>query len=283
MEEGSSSAPILTLHREIIKTFVKKERLGNLYLYMLHRQGKTKVGDLDRQSLTLIRNILESRMVGTALERVIDLALPARIGNEWTRQEYIRGKWADVTTLSSKDWRGKIFPKLALTSLKCGIELTQNESRTYFRLLNKLTNVRHKSAMLRFIHGEFYSASRLHRFGLSETPLCEHCQEIETINHKLIECTPIRQLWETLVEISNDLDIVRNPEHNLVRNAIGATVVANSTLLTLNCELLTNVMRRNFERPPNYTDYIKRMIQNLIIKETSKKIKGDFIRLLNGD
>jgi len=127
--------------------------------------------------------------------------------------------------------------------------------------------------MLRFIHGEYYSASRLHRFGLINTPFCNRCQALETVNHRLMECRPIRELWGELIDLSHNLDIVRNPQNDLLRNVTGAINVPSIPLLTLNCELLTNIMRRYFEPPHNAAEYVKLITRSLIRKEQNEKTK----------
>jgi len=134
--------------------------------------------------------------------------------------------------------------------------------------------------MLRFLHGESYSGSRLQRFGLRDTPYCERCQELETINHRLVECEPIRSLWDAVTDRTNSLDILRNPNHDAIRNAVGAISKASLTLLTINCELLVNVMRMDFVATRNSRSYVNGLIKAVIKKENNQVIKRDLIALL---
>ena len=129
-------------------------------------------------------------------------------------------------------------------------------------------------------HGEYYSGSRLHRFGLKDNPFCERCQELDTINHRLVECQPIKNLWDALTESTNRLDILRNLNHDTIRNAIGAISKSSTALLTINCELLTNVMRKDFLATRNPHNFISNLIKSVLRKENNEKVKRDLISLL---
>ena len=123
--------------------------------------------------------------------------------------------------------------------------------------------------MLRFVHGDIYSKERLFRFGMAESPLCEHCNEVETINHKILECTQAQSFWRELATLTNrgrmplDIDF-----------AVGAYEGCDKAELTLHTELITRLIRNTrSEQLPNL--FIRSMIKTL-----QKKEKGEIKRSL---
>ena len=110
--------------------------------------------------------------------------------------------------------------------------------------LKKLTSTRHKNILLRLVHGDIFSNSRLCRFGLRPTANCANCPEpIETIQHRIRECPKAIEAW-------NKLDIAKRAlgYHNLsdlsIENLVGAKDRLNKVELALNAELLVKLTSR---------------------------------------
>ena len=113
--------------------------------------------------------------------------------------------------------------------------------------------------MLRAIHGDIYSQERLFRFGLSDTPNCETCGEIETINHKILECEYAATRWEALASI---IHVTANPAE--INFAMGAHESCSLATLTIHAELIARLIRKH--RPTHVAplEYVKNMIETLI-------------------
>ena len=58
-----------------------------------------------------------------------------------------------------------------------------------------------KLSMLQYkiIHNILPHGSWLHEMNLSESPLCEHCNELETLTHMLVNCTAVWDFWNIVL------------------------------------------------------------------------------------
>ena len=106
-----------------------------------------------------------------------------------------RGQLVELSGLSSKEIRELRTKNEALCLFKNGLIVTPNVGADWFNKIKKLTSVRHQSMFLRALHGEIYTKSRLFRFGLIDNPTCTRCDEIETLDHKIIECDYATRIW----------------------------------------------------------------------------------------
>jgi hypothetical protein len=273
------------IRQSLITSFVKKECRGNLHLFMLNRRGVLRVGELDRRNLNLIKNIIDGQGARDAISNAIDLNLAGRRTDLWFRMAFINAKWKDMTTLTSKEFRNMLFPKRAIQEFKCGLTLSEGESLSYFRQLNKITGIRNRCAVLRFIHGDYYSGSRLFKFRLKDTPFCEYCNELETVNHKIFECQPVKDLWTHVIENSSKLDVQIAPSDTLIKKIVGSISVTNVAMLTLHSEVIMKIMSKDFVCPlgDNRKTLVKNIIRAITIKESKSKIRDELYSLLTVD
>ena len=130
------------------------------------------------------------------------------------------------------------------------------------RVLNTLNSTVHKNALLRFIHGDIYSKERQFRFGLSDNPLCETCGEIETIDHKIIECDYANNLWQALARLTGET--INQIDCNYVTGSYGEP---SKALLTIHAEIIGLLIRNRRIPNVNPGEYIRKIILNLTKKE----------------
>ena len=68
-----------------------------------------------------------------------------------------------------------------------------------------------------------------------DDPFCDHCGEIETIQHLFLECEPVRQFWNGLVERINPKLEVRQRfninKKNVIFGSLTASPIANFIVL----------------------------------------------------
>ena len=57
----------------------------------------------------------------------------------------------------------------------------------------------------KIIHNILPYGSWLHKINLSESPLCERCNELETLTHVLANCTDVRDFWNILLTWWNSI------------------------------------------------------------------------------
>ena len=99
---------------------------------------------------------------------------------------------------------------------KLGPVLTPGELLSWTKQLLKLTSTRHKNILLRVMHGDIFSNSRLNKFGLRDSSECPNCLEpIETIQHKIAECPKARETWNHLETIKEKLNLNRLTDHTI--------------------------------------------------------------------
>jgi len=55
---------------------------------------------------------------------------------------------------------------------------------------------------LKILYKDVYSNERRYRFGISDTPICETCGLVESVQHQLFECSNAKRFWTTLKELT---------------------------------------------------------------------------------
>jgi len=86
-----------------------------------------------------------------------------------------------------------------------------------------------------------HSNERLHKFGLIDSPRCNNCNEqIESINHKLIECPAAKLIWTKIKALKDSLLM----EMELPVTMEGALGLDNKDKISLaiNAEVLTKII-----------------------------------------
>ena len=133
---------------------------------------------------------------------------------------------------------------------KLGPIMTMAEVLSWTTRLSKLTSTRHKNILLRLVHGDIFSNSRLARFGLRQDANCANCPEQnETILHKVKECCKAAEAWKLLEEAKRSLRLNTLTDLSL-ENLIGAKDRVNKIELALQAELIHRLTSRNITYHP---------------------------------
>ena len=134
--------------------------------------------------------------------------------------------------------------------LKLGIILTPGELLSWTLRIKKLTSTRHKNILLRTVHGDIFSNSRLFKFGLKDDPKCCNCPEpIETVIHKIAECPKAIEAWSKLEVIKRRLKL-SNLSDLTIENLVGAKDRLTKIELALQAELIIKLTSRNEQYCP---------------------------------
>ena len=171
----------------------------------------------------------------------------------------------NLSTKSLREARCTEADKL-ICMYKIGLILTPGEVLSWTGKIRKLTSVRHRSTLLRIAHGEIYSNSRLYRFGLIDSPKCENCDcQLETIEHKIIECQAAKNSWRELNRFKLKLNLRVGP---ITLEEIMGTRVDEKDKLTLafNAELLQVIISQGGKKyDPKIV--VKGVLQTILINE----------------
>ena len=231
-------------------------RFRNKKLGLKHRHDK--IGEilnenLDHPILKKIYNWMHPNNLNR-VRSVVDMSNP--------QMDYkylpIRGKITDASKLSSKQIRSaltnnpKPIPKI--------IENPSSEQLSHLgRLLKNLTNVKLKGIILRAIHGDIYSGTRLKKFGMSDTDSCPRCGVPETVQHQIFECEYTRKIWNYTTKITGI-------KIRTINDVLGHNELHDKLTLTLHAEIIRILL--SIERPDqDQLSIIKNTIKRLIIVE----------------
>ena len=249
---------------------IKPQFKNNITVFMLGRAGKREIGQLNPRELGQLKNLLNSSFPYDLLSASLALRLPHM--DDETRKLYVsRGKWVELSKLTSKEIRLCRSLELPICSFKSGLLLDPGECQGWLKTLNSLNSTGHKNAILRFVHGDIYSKERQFRFGLSDTPNCETCGQIETINHRIIECDYADTLWRV---VANLTELQTPIDQSFV---VGAYVGCSKGNLTLHAEIITRLIRNTRVTHLNPETYVKNLVTNL-----AKREKGETKTELEG-
>ena len=87
------------------------------------------------------------------------------------------------------------------------------EFKEHFRNLWLIKHPALRAIRLRLCYKDIFSNERRHRFGLTDSPSCAICNQVESVSHQLLECTNAQRLWNmyrriTGNDISSMLDVI---------------------------------------------------------------------------
>ena len=254
-----------------ILNVVKPQYKGNITIFMLGRAGKRVLGQLNSRELGQLKYLLNENFSYDQISTALALRLPNM--DDETKRQYVRnGKWVELSKLTSKEIRSCRSLELPICNFKSGLLLDPGECQGWLKILNSLNSTGHKNAILRFVHGDIYSKERQFRFGLSDTPNCETCGQIETINHRIIECDYANALWRAVANLMDTPQI--QIDHNFV---VGAYEGCSKANLTLHAEIITKLTRNLRVTHLNPETYVENLVRNLAKREkgaTKTELEG---------
>ena len=256
-----------------IRNMLKPQFRNSLEVFMLNRSGITEVSQLSQANFDRLKNLMGNRQLAAKINHAISLRLPGLEQSDKTMHR-LGNRWVQLQKLTAKELRQSLNEENPLLVYKCGLILDPGEGLLWLRNLNSVKSTGHKNAILRFIHGDIYSQERLFRFNMSDSPNCETCGELETINHKIVECNFAAGLWQALANLVgltvNEID---------ANFAAGAHEGCSKTLMTIHGELISILIRKLRLTHLTPDVYLRSIITRLINKETGV-VKAELVNLL---
>ena len=123
------------------------------------------------------------------------------------------------------------------------------------------------------------------RFGLIDNNVCPRCTEIETLQHKLYECSYTKEIWKRIFRLTNPLVNVNLESIDPIKACLAASLNTPLTATTLNAEIIYRIMTLKTEQ--DYVIHprilIKSALELLIRRERNRDLKAELETLLNRD
>ena len=236
-------------------------------------RGKTKLSELTPQELRSLARFLPATLVTMLNETRNNNPGNIELDNDFLYSNNVT--LVPLNKLTSKNIRDLRSEREPVCIYKLGAILTPSEALSWAYKVSRLTSTRHKDLILRLVHGEPYYRERLYRFNLVDSPLCQRCGEIETLEHKYLKCEYIAAIWR----FATNLTIPGTPQNT---EGILCMTESNLTSLTVHGELLLRI--RQFKSDNNYLVHpkviIRKSLEHLIKREKKDEIKGELNDLL---
>ena len=241
IEDENLTVTMVASIREVkLSSAVSRNGRNSLAYFGLRQRGLNKIAELDRRALNSIRPFIDINLYQRSCH-VISL----RINTPQTNLKYmtlLKNKLEDIRKKSSKEIRDGRTSYDPICLFRSGPIQSPSETLTWARKLNSLTNTRLKSILLRVSHKEVYSREKLHRFGLSDSPQCPRCDEVETFHHKLYECVYARKIWEETFKITDKLLNTQAANIELQLKANGMAPYLDSAALAIHAEIFSRII-----------------------------------------
>ena len=275
-------------HRDLLNSVADTE-IGRLVgdrgkasipFFVLWSRGARKVSDLTVANLRSLNRYIEHRKF-----KKLELAIRTRSGHctaSFGESYFVSNRDKPLEKLTSKEIREARSGKDLIKTFKLGIQLREVESCSWGLKLSKLTSTKHKNLLLRVAHGEIYTKVKLHKYGLTDSPMCPRCQTAETLTHKFIECPYVQRIWSMIFKYTQALTTDNLRLEQPAKAILGCHLNSNGTMLTINAEVLQRIMSLRDDQ-----DYLlhprlvaKQVFLFLAKKEKKAIVKNDLESIL---
>ena len=254
---------------------------NSLAYFAIRRTGATRVAEQNLMKLESIKLFI-NRDLYRVIKEMITIVLPILPLGDVNYSIVAKGKLFDLTKLSSKKIRTELRELDPVTIFKIGAILTPSEALSLAAQINKLTSIKHKDILLRLLHGELYSKEKLSRFGLIDNASCPRCGEVETLNHKYIECEYVKAIWSKCLQRTNELRTAVNPTENDLEKVL-CCLEPNKTVLTVHSEVIMRIraLKENVDHLLLPKIFVKNAITSVSKKEQNQEIKNQLLHLID--
>jgi hypothetical protein len=113
-------------------------------------------------------------------------------------------KYKNAWRYSSKEIRQCCETDLEIIPPKIITNATNEDLSAFLTSLMRVKNTRQKNIALRVYHGDIFTKEKLFRLGLSDSPNCPKCGQIETREHLLFSCPTTKPVWDRLTTLHSN-------------------------------------------------------------------------------
>ena len=263
------------LLNENLKTLTLKKYQNSIQLFILNRNGLTKLRDIitdPAKTESFIRNLSDNKYV--PLIRLLDQQMRVDDTNEHSL--FLNGRYKHFSMITSKTIRLEVNQRLHTITPKINVD---QEDLTWFcKKLGQIKCTRLRNLALRVIHGDIYTKKKLHEKGLIDEDVCDKCGQQETLDHLLYECWYSGRVWNRLIEIYRLSERIPKRYTINVAFVLGANIDIHKPRRLLHLEIIRNLTIK--DRPtmlPN--TLIKTALNYLIICEKEPNSKRYLTKL----
>jgi len=122
----------------------------------------------------------------------------------------------NLDTIKSKDIRYMAKQSEIELITKVGLVMEASMASRLWNTISRIRGIKLANDILKIIHGDIVTNSKLYHQGRNESPECDLCGEFDDLNHKIFECCKVKSCWTTL--ISNKLLIGAPTLSELIEN-----------------------------------------------------------------
>ena len=266
-----------------LKNILTPNGRNSIPYFMLTVNGKKRLSQLSRREWHSIRGYSKQTALNSQVEELFNRNL-INTQIELTQEESTlyptKKAFANLACLTSKSLRENRHEPDQICIFKAGLILTPGESLNYFNKVRRLTCTRQKNTLLRSVHGDIYTREKLFRFGLIESPICEFCDQVETLEHKLIVCERANRIWTIVLEATDKLRLTLTQAANedFLQRIFGACLDTNLAIITIHAEIIQRLLLSSQPLPP--PNILLQSVLLLILAREKKEEVTDKIRTL---
>jgi hypothetical protein len=236
---------------------------------LLFTLGCTNIKDIIDRGREAVR--LSRKIVKAPYLRIIKALWQSNMRCDFVQNEKymtLKGTYKPIYMITSKEFRelmtgnAKLLPPRLTTNININDDNDRLAIKSYFSLVKRLANTRHKNTLLRIWNGDCLSNTRLVHLGVVDTNLCPNCAMIDTPMHMLVECYVASQTWTNLMA-----RIPKSPHISLTDYALG--IYDGRIEMSIKAEILKMLMHyRNMD-----ADAIHRRLKNHFLTINSKNAR----------
>lgn len=257
-----------------VRAAVDANGRNSIIYFNLRLQNKLKLGQLNGREIDSIKNFINPEL-HELLKRTHAINVTPSI--EPSDDVIFYGsKYYSLSKLTSKEIRTHRKIETPICVYKLGAIATPAEVINWGANLQKLTSIKHRNMMLKVAHGEVYTNLKLFKFRLKDTPRCNQCGQIETLNHKFLQCEYAQQIWRHTTRLTDSIRLSTAPNEDRSNRALGLVVGTNPQLLTIHAEILARIhylkSNTNYTLHPRY--FVKQALNYILQKERSEVFKN---------
>ena len=258
-----------------VKDVMSPQGLNSVIYFMISRQA-VMIKDLRVAQLQQLERYINQHKL-MKLRLAIGLNIGTLADDGLDGSYFINNRAKPLAQCTSKEIRNERSDRQPIKSFKFGIELNEQEAHSWGLKLSTLTSTRHKLNLLRIMHGDVYTKDRLHRFGLVNDNTCPSCEEVETLQHKFIDCEYVKRIWAELARLGGS-DRRAEP----IKMITGTEISQTTLNLTIKAEIMGRILMLKDDQSylihPKYV--VKLAIGNLIKKERRHELVNELKDLL---
>ena len=237
-------------------------------------RGQAYVANFTIKSLYELQRAISNSVITRTQANVVTKQLPIMLRALLRSQSFVDSQSAvviaidqdqlqGVDTIKSAKLRGRLLdlrekptPVLAKEVYK---QPQWQEPVGWQKGIWQIKNPHLRSYRLKILYKDVFSNERRHRFGLTDSPNCAICGQIETVAHQLVECTNARKVWDmyhrlagrSINELLQVITCTEGIEIEIIKSIVIKHLIQIDRSMNLNLTLLKQEIKRFYNIEAN--------------------------------